>query len=93
MINRRGLGQAAVGLAFAGLATRASSNTSVATTGYGPLLADPGGLLDQAATAALLIVGSRGVGGVKGLLLGSTSRSLVERANVPVVVVPHRERS
>lgn len=51
------------------------------------------GLLDQANTAALLVVGSRGVGGVKGLLLGSTSRSLVERANVPVVIVPHAQRS
>ncbi len=51
------------------------------------------GLLDQSADAALLVVASRGQGGVKGLLLGSTSRSLAERANVPVVVVPHRERS
>ena len=51
------------------------------------------GLLDQASTGAMIVVGSRGVGGVKGLLLGSTSRSLVERANVPVVVVPHEQRS
>ncbi len=45
------------------------------------------GLLDQAKTAALLVVGSRGRGGLKGLLLGSTSRTVVERSPVPVVVV------
>jgi nucleotide-binding universal stress UspA family protein len=46
------------------------------------------GLLDQAATDAnLLVVGSRGIGGVKGMLLGSVSRTVVERSPVPVVVV------
>jgi nucleotide-binding universal stress UspA family protein len=48
-------------------------------------------LLEQAQDAALVVVGSRGVGGVKGLLQGSTSRTVVERSPVPVVVVhlPH----
>ena len=46
------------------------------------------GLLEQARTAELLVVGSRGRGGLKGLLLGSTSRTVVERATVPVVVIP-----
>jgi nucleotide-binding universal stress UspA family protein len=44
-------------------------------------------LLEQAKDAALVVVGSRGVGGVKGLLQGSTSRTVVERSPVPVVVV------
>ena len=46
------------------------------------------GLLAQTPDAALLVVGSRGIGGVKGLLLGSTSREVVEHSTCPVVVVP-----
>lgn len=46
------------------------------------------GLLDHARDAGLVVVGSRGLGGVKGLVLGSVSRTIVERSPVPVVVVP-----
>ena len=47
------------------------------------------GLLAEAATGAMLVVGSRGRGAIKGMLLGSTSRKVIEKSPVPVVVVPH----
>jgi nucleotide-binding universal stress UspA family protein len=38
--------------------------------------------------AQLLVVGSRGIGGVAGLLLGSTANGIVSNAPCPVVVLP-----
>ena len=45
-------------------------------------------LLDQAAAAGLLVVGSRGHGAFTGMLLGSVSSHCVSHAPCPVVVVP-----
>lgn len=44
-------------------------------------------LSEYAETAQLLVVGTRGRGGFKGLLLGSTSNALIQTADCPVLVV------
>jgi nucleotide-binding universal stress UspA family protein len=45
------------------------------------------GLLERAADAQLLVVGSRGHGGLPGMLLGSTSQALIYHAPCPLLVV------
>ncbi|MFD3688341.1 universal stress protein [Nocardiopsis sp. NPDC058631] len=45
-------------------------------------------LLDAAADADLLVVGSRGLGGVRGLVMGSVSQGVIHRSGVPVAVLP-----
>ncbi len=45
-------------------------------------------LCEEATSADLLVVGSRGLGGFRGLLLGSVSQQVVQHAPCPVVVVP-----
>jgi nucleotide-binding universal stress UspA family protein len=51
-------------------------------------------ILDRARHADLVVVGSRGHGGFKGLLVGSVSDKVVHHADCPVVVVrPSRRRA
>jgi nucleotide-binding universal stress UspA family protein len=46
-------------------------------------------LLAQGVDAELIVVGRRGLGGFKSLLLGSVSQQVVQHATCPVVVVQH----
>lgn len=46
-------------------------------------------ILDVAADADMIVVGSRGAGGFKSLLMGSVSSQVTHHARCPVVVVPH----
>jgi nucleotide-binding universal stress UspA family protein len=53
-----------------------------ATEGHSPTV-----LVEAAADAELLVVGSRGLGGFSELLLGSVSHEVAQRATCPVVII------
>jgi nucleotide-binding universal stress UspA family protein len=46
-------------------------------------------LVEESHGADLLVVGSRGLGGFRGLLLGSVGQQCAHHAACPVVIVPH----
>ena len=50
-------------------------------------------VVDKSKGADMLVVGSRGLGGFRGLLLGSVSQQCAPHAHCPVVIVPAEERS
>ena len=48
-------------------------------------------LIDASRQARLLVIGSRGLGGFKGMLMGSTSSACAHHSRCPVVIVPALE--
>lgn len=48
-------------------------------------------LLEESRNADLLVVGSRGFGGFRGLLLGSVGQQCAQHSRCPVVIVRHPE--
>jgi nucleotide-binding universal stress UspA family protein len=50
-------------------------------------------LVRASGDADLLVVGSRGYGAVRGLLLGSTGQYCASHARCPVVVIPHHAQA
>jgi nucleotide-binding universal stress UspA family protein len=72
--------------AIADVAADALGSTAAVTTSV--LRGPPAGALLQTITPdSVLVLGSRGLGGFAGLLLGSVSQECVEYASCPVVVV------
>jgi nucleotide-binding universal stress UspA family protein len=59
------------------------------------VLAVPGlpaeAILDVAEDADMIVVGSRGAGGFKKLLMGSVASQVTHHAHIPVVVIPAEE--
>ena len=50
-------------------------------------------LIEAAEDADLIVIGSRGIGGFMGVLVGSVSEAVVHHAPCPVVVIPPAEAS
>ena len=49
-------------------------------------------LVEAGRTARLVVVGSRGYGGFRGLLMGSVSQAVLNEGECPVMVVPNRRK-
>lgn len=53
----------------------------------------PQSLIEESKDAELLVLGKRGLGGFKGLVLGSVSQQCVAHGKCPVVVVPFHQNA
>jgi len=81
-------GRRAVSEALAGWATLYPD--VAVTTSFSEATSPAQALVRASDSADLVVVGARGQGGFRGLLLGSTARSVVRHASSPVAVVRHR---
>ncbi|MGK5171223.1 universal stress protein [Geodermatophilus sp. CPCC 205761] len=81
--------QAGAGTILRGAAADAADVLGADTVSWSVVDGDPVAALQAASgEAQLLVIGSRGVGGIAGLLLGSTANGVVGHASCPVVVLP-----
>jgi nucleotide-binding universal stress UspA family protein len=67
---------------------RQAGGDDLEVTGYVAEGYPAGVLIDEAAAAGLLVVGSRGLGGFAGLVVGSVGIQVAAHATSPVVIVP-----
>jgi nucleotide-binding universal stress UspA family protein len=72
---------------------RATAAADISVVGASLLGAPGGSLVDRADRAEMVVVGSRGRGGVASMLLGSVSLYVAAHAPCPVVVVPAQDQS
>ena len=72
---------------LAALAARAGTSSGVTITTALNAGSPAGHLIGLADGASMIVVGSRGRGGLKGLVLGSTSHQVASHATCPVVVL------
>jgi nucleotide-binding universal stress UspA family protein len=72
----------------AAMADRATALTTTPVSGELLVGSTADALIEQSASASLLVLGSRGMGPVKGLVSGSVSTRVVAGATSPVMVVP-----
>jgi nucleotide-binding universal stress UspA family protein len=68
----------------AGIDTTGVTLERIVKEGHAPLV-----LVNESATADLLVVGSKGRGAFSGMLLGSVSQHCAHAAHCPVVIVRH----
>lgn len=68
-------------------AAGAPFESEVATGGAAPMLIE----IAERHGCDAIIMGARGMGGLRGALLGSVSQDLLHRASLPVTIVKHQE--